>query len=502
MDMQRLIGKSNTDIINLVNNEDLSDDDVQYLFDTLGDSKFPYKEQFNIVSKDVVNKDGSINNDKIISLGWPSDKLYLFLYYLKMFVDAELNEVDKDIENKEEFFTNNNISDTEDIVKLYLSETSRVSLLTVPEEIELAKRIKCGDDDARNKLCEANLRLVVSIAKRYTNRGLALLDLIQEGNIGLLKAVDKFDYTKGYRFSTYATWWIRQAITRSIAYQARTIRIPVHRVEEINRLTSAQRVLIQELNRKPSDKELAERLQISEEKVRELIINSQEVLSFETPIGDEEDTMIGDLIPDKDSVSCEEYAISLALKDDLAEIIKMLSDRERDVIKFRFGLNDGKPKTLEEIGQIFGVTRERIRQIELKALRKLRVLAVKKGLDEYTQSGPIFNNGCYDINAKKRKEKTRREKIQEVSNWKDNEGNYLTDVEMTIIDLYFGFNGKPVNVLPKICKTLGVSVGDINIAIKKYYLLQKKYGKYKIKNKKYGDKQQNQDKKFKIRKIK
>ena len=212
--------------------------------------------------------------------------------------------------------------------------------------------------------------------------------------------------------------------------------------------------------------------------------------------------MIGDLIPDKDSVSCEEYAISLALKDDLAEIIKMLSDRERDVIKFRFGLNDGKPKTLEEIGQIFGVTRERIRQIELKALRKLRVLAVKKGLDEYTQSGPIFNNGCYDINAKKRKEKTRREKIQEVSNWKDNEGNYLTDVEMTIIDLYFGFNGKPVNVLPKICKTLGVSVGDINIAIKKYYLLQKKYGKYKIKNKKYGDKQQNQDKKFKIRKIK
>ena len=317
MDMQRLIGKSNTDIINLVNNEDLSDDDVQYLFDTLGDSKFPYKEQFNIVSKDVVNKDESINNDKIISLGWPSDKLYLFLYYLKMFVDAELNEAGKDIENKEEYLTKNNGSDTEDIIKLYLAETSRVPLLTISEEIELAKRIECGDEEAKKKLCEANLRLVVSIAKRYTNRGLSLLDLIQEGNIGLFKAVGKFDYTKGYKFSTYATWWIRQAITRSLADQARTIRIPVHRVEEINRLMRAQRVLIQELNRDPSEKELAERLQISEDKVRELIMNSQEVISFETPVGDDEDTMVGDLIPDKDSVSGEDYAISLALKNDL-----------------------------------------------------------------------------------------------------------------------------------------------------------------------------------------
>lgn len=501
MDMQRLIGKSNTDIINLVNNEDLSDDDVQYLFDTLGNSKFPYKDQFNIVSKDVVNEDGIINNDKVVSLGWPSDKLYLFLYYLKMFVDAELNEAGKDIENKEEYLTKNNGSDTEDIIKLYLAETSRVPLLTISEEIDLAKRIECGDEEARKKLCEANLRLVVSIAKRYTNRGLSLLDLIQEGNIGLFKAVGKFDYTKGYKFSTYATWWIRQAITRSLADQARTIRIPVHRVEEINRLMRAQRVLIQELNRKPSDKELAERLQISEEKVRELIINSQEVLSFETPIGDEEDTMIGDLIPDKDSVSCEEYAISLALKDDLAEIIKMLSDRERDVIKLRFGLNDGKPKTLEEVGQIFGVTRERIRQIESKALRKLRTLAAKNGLDEYTQRGPIFNRSGYGVDIKKRNEKNRKEKIQEVSNWKDNEGNYLTNVEIAIIDLYFGVNGKPVNVLPKICESLGVSVSDINIAIRKYYLLQKKYEKYQIENKKQSDEQQDQDKRFKVRKI-
>ncbi len=501
MDMQRLIGKSNTDIINLVNNEDLSDDDVQYLFDTLGDSKFPYKEQFNIVSKDVVNKDGSINNDKIISLGWPSDKLYLFLYYLKMFVDAELNEVDKDIENKEEFFTNNNISDTEDIIKLYLAETSRVPLLTISEEIELAKRIECGDEEAKKKLCEANLRLVVSIAKRYTNRGLSLLDLIQEGNIGLFKAVGKFDYTKGYKFSTYATWWIRQAITRSLADQARTIRIPVHRVEEINRLMRAQRVLIQELNRDPSEKELAERLQISEDKVRELIMNSQEVISFETPVGDDEDTMVGDLIPDKDSVSGEDYAISLALKNDLVEILKLLSDRERDVIKLRFGLDDGKSKTLEEVGQIFGVTRERIRQIESKALRKLRTLAAKNGLDEYTQRGPIFNRSGYGVDIKKRNEKNRKEKIQEVSNWKDNEGNYLTNVEIAIIDLYFGVNGKPVNVLPKICESLGVSVSDINIAIRKYYLLQTKYEKYQIENKKQSDEQQDQDKRFKVRKI-
>ena len=501
MDIQRLIGKRNTDIINLVNNEDLSDDDVQYLFDTLGDSKFPYKEQFNIVSKDVVNKDGSINNDKIISLGWPSDKLYLFLYYLKMFVDAELNEVDKDIENKEEFFTNNNISDTEDIIKLYLAETSRVPLLTISEEIELAKRIECGDEEAKKKLCEANLRLVVSIAKRYTNRGLSLLDLIQEGNIGLFKAVGKFDYTKGYKFSTYATWWIRQAITRSLADQARTIRIPVHRVEEINRLMRAQRVLIQELNRDPSEKELAERLQISEDKVRELIMNSQEVISFETPVGDDEDTMVGDLIPDKDSVSGEDYAISLALKNDLVEILKLLSDRERDVIKLRFGLDDGKSKTLEEVGQIFGVTRERIRQIESKALRKLRTLAAKNGLDEYTQRGPIFNRSGYGVDIKKRNEKNRKEKIQEVSNWKDNEGNYLTNVEIAIIDLYFGVNGKPVNVLPKICESLGVSVSDINIAIRKYYLLQTKYEKYQIENKKQSDEQQDQDKRFKVRKI-
>ena len=501
MDMQRLIGKSNTDIINLVNNEDLSDDDVQYLFDTLGDSKFPYKEQFNIVSKDVVNKDESINNDKIISLGWPSDKLYLFLYYLKMFVDAELNEAGKDIENKEEYLTKNNGSDTEDIIKLYLAETSRVPLLTISEEIELAKRIECGDEEAKKKLCEANLRLVVSIAKRYTNRGLALLDLIQEGNIGLFKAVGKFDYTKGYKFSTYATWWIRQAITRSIAYQARTIRIPIHRVEEINRLMRAQRVLIQELNRDPSEKELAERLQISEDKVRELIMNSQEVISFETPVGDDEDTMVGDLIPDKDSVSGEDYAISLALKNDLVEILKLLSDRERDVIKLRFGLDDGKSKTLEEVGQIFGVTRERIRQIESKALRKLRTLAAKNGLDEYTQRGPIFNRSGYGVDIKKRNEKNRKEKIQEVSNWKDNEGNYLTNVEIAIIDLYFGVNGKPVNVLPKICESLGVSVGDINIAIRKYYLLQTKYEKYQIENKKQSDEQQDQDKRFKVRKI-
>lgn len=501
MDMQRLIGKSNTYIINLVNNEDLSDDDVQYLFDTLGDSKFPYKEQFNIVSKDVVNKDESINNDKIISLGWPSDKLYLFLYYLKMFVDAELNEAGKDIENKEEYLTKNNGSDTEDIIKLYLAETSRVPLLTISEEIELAKRIECGDEEAKKKLCEANLRLVVSIAKRYTNRGLSLLDLIQEGNIGLFKAVGKFDYTKGYKFSTYATWWIRQAITRSLADQARTIRIPVHRVEEINRLMRAQRVLIQELNRDPSEKELAERLQISEDKVRELIMNSQEVISFETPVGDDEDTMVGDLIPDKDSVSGEDYAISLALKNDLVEILKLLSDRERDVIKLRFGLDDGKSKTLEEVGQIFGVTRERIRQIESKALRKLRTLAAKNGLDEYTQRGPIFNRSGYGVDIKKRNEKNRKEKIQEVSNWKDNEGNYLTNVEIAIIDLYFGVNGKPVNVLPKICESLGVSVSDINIAIRKYYLLQTKYEKYQIENKKQSDEQQDQDKRFKVRKI-
>ena len=259
-----------------------------------------------------------------------------------------------------------------DPVRMYLKEIGKISLLTLDEEMELSKRIVEGDEEAKNKLAESNLRLVVSIAKRYVGRGMLFLDLIQEGNIGLMKAVEKFDASKGYKFSTYATWWIRQAITRAIADQARTIRVPVHMVETINRLSRFQRQLTLELNREPTEEELAKKMHLSLDKVREVIKIAQEPVSLETPIGEEDDSHLGDFVKDERTMSPEEYTVHELLKDEISDVLLTLTEREEQVLRLRFGLDDGSSKTLEEVGQMFGVTRERIRQIEAKALRKLR----------------------------------------------------------------------------------------------------------------------------------
>jgi RNA polymerase primary sigma factor len=270
-----------------------------------------------------------------------------------------------------------------DPVRMYLKEIGQIKLLTMDEELKLADRINAGDEEAKTILAEANLRLVVSIAKRYVGRGMQFLDLIQEGNIGLMKAVEKFDVTKGYKFSTYATWWIRQAITRAIADQARTIRVPVHMVETINKLSRIQRQLTLELNREPSEEELAKKMGMSIDKVREIYKISQEPVSLETPIGEEDDSHLGDFIKDERNVSPEEYATNEMLKDEIASVLLTLTEREEKVIRLRFGLEDGKSRTLEEVGQMFGVTRERIRQIEAKALRKLRHPSRSRKLKDY-----------------------------------------------------------------------------------------------------------------------
>ena len=270
-----------------------------------------------------------------------------------------------------------------DPVRMYLKEIGQIKLLTMQEELELADRILAGDEQAKTILAEANLRLVVSIAKRYVGRGMLFLDLIQEGNIGLMKAVDKFDVTKGYKFSTYATWWIRQAITRAIADQARTIRVPVHMVETINKLARVQRQLTLELNREPSEDELAKKMNTSVDKIREIYKISQEPVSLETPIGEEDDSHLGDFIKDEHNMSPEEYTTNELLKDEIDDILLTLTEREEKVIRLRFGLEDGKARTLEEVGQMFGVTRERIRQIEAKALRKLRHPSRSRKLRDY-----------------------------------------------------------------------------------------------------------------------
>lgn len=273
----------------------------------------------------------------------------------------------------------------DDPVRMYLKEIGKVPLLSADEEIELAKRMEKGDEEAKKRLCEANLRLVVSIAKRYVGRGMLFLDLIQEGNLGLIKAVDKFDYTKGYKFSTYATWWIRQAITRSIADQARTIRIPVHMVETINKLIRVSRQLLQTYGREPSPEEIAKEMGISVEKVREIQKIAQEPVSLETPIGEEEDSHLGDFIPDEDVPAPAEAAAFSMLKEQLVEFLDTLTEREQKVLKLRFGLEDGRARTLEEVGKEFDVTRERIRQIEAKSLRKLRHPSRSKKLKDYLE---------------------------------------------------------------------------------------------------------------------
>ncbi len=273
----------------------------------------------------------------------------------------------------------------DDPVRMYLREIGKISLLTYEEELDLAKKVLEGDEDAKKKLSESNLRLVVSIAKKYVGRGMLFLDLIQEGNMGLIKAVEKFDYTKGYKFSTYATWWIRQAITRAIADQARTIRIPVHMVETINKLIRTSRLLLQRLGREPSPEEIAEELEMPVEKVMEIQKIAQDPVSLETPIGEEDDSHLGDFIQDDDSPAPQDAAAYTMLKEQLEEVMGTLTPREAKVLKLRFGLEDGKARTLEEVGKEFDVTRERIRQIEAKALRKLRHPSRSKKLKDYMQ---------------------------------------------------------------------------------------------------------------------
>ena len=299
----------------------------------------------------------------------------------------DLGELEKE---DEEEFDLNDLSvppgvKINDPVRMYLKEIGRVDLLSAKEEIELAKRIEQGDEEAKRRLAEANLRLVVSIAKRYVGRGMLFLDLIQEGNMGLIKAVEKFDYQKGYKFSTYATWWIRQAITRAIADQARTIRIPVHMVETINKLIRVQRQLLQDLGREPSPEEIAEEMDLTPEKVREILKIAQEPVSLETPIGEEDDSHLGDFIEDQDATSPSEHAAYELLKEQLEDVLDTLTDREENVLRLRFGLDDGRTRTLEEVGKVFGVTRERIRQIEAKALRKLRHPSRSKRLKDFLE---------------------------------------------------------------------------------------------------------------------
>lgn len=329
------------------------------------------------------------------------DQIFDFLENNKIDVLTIHDEDDLELELDEELFLEEELEEEEEIdlenidlsvpegvgvedpVRMYLKEIGKVPLLSSEDEIDLAKKIELGEDSARQRLTEANLRLVVSIAKRYVGRGLQFLDLIQEGNLGLIKAVEKFDYRKGYKFSTYATWWIRQAITRAIADQARTIRIPVHMVETINRLIRVSRQLLQELGREPSPDEIAEKVDMTSERVREIMKVSQEPVSLETPIGEEEDSHLGDFIQDDQVAVPVDEATFTMLHEQLIEVLDTLTDREQKVLRLRFGLDDGRPRTLEEVGKVFSVTRERIRQIEAKALRKLRHPSRSKKLKDY-----------------------------------------------------------------------------------------------------------------------
>ncbi|MGI5889207.1 MAG: RNA polymerase sigma factor RpoD [Sedimentibacter sp.] len=307
-------------------------------------------------------------------------------------IPEKVDEDDEvDVKDDADFFVSQTDDDIlkgvniDDPVRMYLKEIGKVPLLSANEEVELAKRMEAGDEEAKKQLAEANLRLVVSIAKRYVGRGMLFLDLIQEGNLGLIKAVEKFDYTKGFKFSTYATWWIRQAITRAIADQARTIRIPVHMVETINKLIRIKRQLLQELGRDPTPEEIALEMEMDPDKVREILKIAQEPVSLETPIGEEEDSHLGDFIPDDEVQAPSDVATFTLLREQLSNVLHTLTDREQKVLRLRFGLDDGRARTLEEVGKEFDVTRERIRQIEAKALRKLRHPSRSKKLKDYLE---------------------------------------------------------------------------------------------------------------------
>ncbi|HIS87260.1 MAG TPA: RNA polymerase sigma factor RpoD [Candidatus Caccenecus avistercoris] len=361
--------------------------EIKSLDDRINDLIEMGKEKKYVTFEQIVEslKGLDVDNDSL-------DKIYNELMENDIQVIAEGEEEETDIDgvpkNLEEPVLLDDSEITKDInindpVRMYLKEIGRISLLSPEEELELSEKVAAGDEEAKNKLAESNLRLVVSIAKRYVGRGLLFLDLIQEGNIGLMKAVDKFDCDKGYKFSTYATWWIRQAITRALADQARTIRVPVHMVETINKMSRIQRQLTLELNREPSEEELAKKMGISIDKVREVIKISQEPVSLETPIGEEDDSHLGDFIKDESSMSPEEYATNEILKEEIKSVLMTLQVREQEVLELRFGLIDGTCHTLEEVGKKFNVTRERIRQIEAKALRKLRHPSRAKKLKDF-----------------------------------------------------------------------------------------------------------------------
>ncbi|WP_294562695.1 RNA polymerase sigma factor RpoD [uncultured Traorella sp.] len=360
------------DIASATEHLDLSDDDTDELFDWL-------------TKNDIeVSDDEDLNlNDPSIVLDEPDD----IGDFDDLDLDDEFDEDDalaSDIESLEQSFANSSQAKINDPVKMYLKEIGRVDLLNPEDEPEIARRIQEGDEEAKKTLIAANLRLVVSIAKKYVGRGMLFLDLIQEGNMGLVKAVEKFDYTKGFKFSTYATWWIRQAITRAIADQARTIRIPVHMVETINKLTRIQRQLVQDLGRDPTAEEIAEKMDgITPEKVREIQKIALEPVSLETPIGEEDDSHLGDFLEDENAMSPDEYANNQLLKDEINLVLQGLTDREEKVLRLRFGLYDGRTRTLEEVGREFNVTRERIRQIEAKALRKLKHPTRSKRLKDF-----------------------------------------------------------------------------------------------------------------------
>jgi len=365
------------------------------------DERVQFLESLNKLVEMGKKKDGKINfsdiNEQFKDIDLDGDKTEKILDYLEqngiiaILPDTDADEdiiLDVDDEPTEEELENIKFSvpdgvSIEDPVRMYLKEIGKVPLLSADEEVELAKKMETGDLDARKRLAEANLRLVVSIAKRYVGRGMLFLDLIQEGNLGLIKAVEKFDYRKGYKFSTYATWWIRQAITRAIADQARTIRIPVHMVETINKLIRVQRQLLQELGREPYPEEIAKEMNLPVDRVREIQKISQEPVSLETPIGEEEDSHLGDFIQDDNVPVPAEAAAFTLLKEQLSEVLGTLTDRERKVLELRFGLDDGRARTLEEVGKEFNVTRERIRQIEAKALRKLRHPSRSRKLKDY-----------------------------------------------------------------------------------------------------------------------
>ena len=371
------------DLLDATQRLDLKDDDIESLI------KYFQDKNIKVISDTDDEQDFDsmdVSEEELEKMDNQDDLTEVFEDDSGDFSDGQTEDVDTSALDFDNDLYATDSSKINDPVKMYLKQIGCYKLLTSQEEIELAKRIKQGDQQAKNKLTQANLRLVVSIAKHYVGRGMLFLDLIQEGNLGLMKAVEKFDYTKGFKFSTYATWWIKQAITRAIADQARTIRIPVHMVETINKITRVQRKLVQEKGREPTAEEIAAELKndaITPERVREIQKIALDPVSLETPIGEEDDSHLGDFIEDKDAVSPSEYTTKSLLKDELRSVMKELTDREERVLRLRYGLDDDRPRTLEEVGKEFGVTRERIRQIEAKAIRKLRHPARAKRFGDF-----------------------------------------------------------------------------------------------------------------------